>query len=134
MTVRLSDASVDLPIVGSVIEAIVERSYLCLQLDLDAAAQSAAPKSPNTKGMPVGIALNRVTPPLLDTSIRLARLLETPDDIEELAPLTTREILYRLLTGAAELRPTKWRRLTASQPDRPRHPLDRDAFPGGLSD
>ncbi|XOK14348.1 AraC family transcriptional regulator N-terminal domain-containing protein [Agrobacterium tumefaciens] len=49
--------------------------------------------------MPVGIALNRVTPPLLDTSIRLARLLETRGDIEELAPLTTREILYRLLTG-----------------------------------
>ncbi|UXT66061.1 AraC family transcriptional regulator [Agrobacterium tumefaciens] len=105
MTVRLSDASVDLPIVGSVIEAIVERSYLCLQLDLDAAAQSAAPKSPNTKGMPVGIALNRVTPPLLDTSIRLARLLETPDDIEELAPLTTREILYRLLTGGSGTTP-----------------------------
>lgn len=31
--------------------------------------------------------------------MRLVRLLDTPDDIEALAPLTVREILYRLLIG-----------------------------------
>jgi AraC-like DNA-binding protein len=40
-----------------------------------------------------------LAPPLLDALIRLARLLETPNDIPILAPLVEREILYRLLTG-----------------------------------
>ncbi|MFT4012676.1 MAG: AraC family transcriptional regulator [Paracoccus sp. (in: a-proteobacteria)] len=97
-------ASVDLPIMGSVIEASAERPYLCLQLDLDAAALGELAirhpaTAPEAEGPPAGIALNRTTPALLDAAIRLAGLLDTPEDIDALAPLTIREILYRLLTG-----------------------------------
>src|SRR5207244_6350797 len=36
---------------------------------------------------------------MLDAVVRLARLLETPDEIQVLAPLIIREIVYRLLRG-----------------------------------
>lgn len=97
-------ASVDLPVMGSVIEASAERPYLCLRLDLDMTALGEfairyPATRPEAEGLPVGIALNRTTPALLDAATRLAGLLDTPDDIDALAPLIVREILYRLLTG-----------------------------------
>jgi len=36
---------------------------------------------------------------LLDAALKLIRLLDTPDEIKFLAPLITREIIYRLLKG-----------------------------------
>lgn len=97
-------ASVDLPVMGSVIEASAERPYLCLRLDLDMTALGELAiryraTAPEAESLPLGIALNRTTPALLDAATRLAGLLDTPDDIDALAPLTVREILYRLLTG-----------------------------------
>jgi len=97
-------ASVDLPVMGSVIEASAARPYLCLRLNLDTAELSElairhpAPEADNG-APPVGIALNKTTPELLEAAVRLAGLLDTPRDIGELAPLVVREILYRLLTG-----------------------------------
>lgn len=97
-------ASVELPVMGSVIEATEERPYLCLQLDLDMAELSELAicyPDPLTEAQdpPTGIMLNKTTPELLDAAVRLASLLDTPHDIDALAPLTLREILYRLLTG-----------------------------------
>lgn len=97
-------ASVDLPVIGSVIEASASHPYLCLQLDLDSAELSdLAIRHPasaqDTSARPAGLTLNRTTPPLLDATIRLVALLDAPQDIDALAPLTIREILYRLLTG-----------------------------------
>lgn len=99
-------ASVDLPVMGSVIEASADRPYLSLQFNLDLAALSElALRYPaadaEAGGAAEGLALHKTTPALLDAALRLASLLDTPEDIEALAPLTTREILYRLLTGAA---------------------------------
>jgi transcriptional regulator GlxA family with amidase domain len=37
---------------------------------------------------------------LLDATLRLVRLIETPSDYRALAPLIVREIVYRLLSGA----------------------------------
>ncbi|WP_312210018.1 AraC family transcriptional regulator [Pseudescherichia sp.] len=97
-------ASVELPVMGSVIEATEERPYLCLQLDLDMAELSELAicypdPLTETQDPPTGIMLNKTTPELLDAAVRLASLLDTPHDIDALAPLTLREILYRLLTG-----------------------------------
>ncbi|AHF66626.1 MULTISPECIES: AraC family transcriptional regulator [Pseudomonas] len=98
-------ASVDIPVTGSVIEASETTPYLCLVLDLDMAVLSDLvlryPSPEGTSGLPAaGIELNDTTPELLDAAARLAALLDTPDDIEALAPLTIREILYRLLTSS----------------------------------
>lgn len=96
-------ASVDLPVMGSVIEATPSRPYLCLQLDLDMAElgelaiRHPAPQA--ERETPAGISLSETTPQLLDAAVRLAALLDTPRDIEVVAPLTIREILYRLLMG-----------------------------------
>ncbi|MGV3679846.1 MAG: AraC family transcriptional regulator N-terminal domain-containing protein [Acidovorax sp.] len=97
-------ASVDLPVMGSVIEASAERPYLCLVLDLDMARLSELalrhPVPNEEAGAPArGIALSQTTPELLDAALRLVSLLDAPQDIAELAPLVQREIFYRLLTG-----------------------------------
>lgn len=97
-------ASVELPVMGSVIEATAERPYLCLQLDFDMTELTELAiryPSPLTdeQASPSGIMLNKTTPELLDAAVRLASLLDTPQDIAALAPLILREIYYRLLTG-----------------------------------
>ncbi len=89
---------------GSVIEASTAKPYLCLRLDLDMTPLSElAIRHPATDGhngmTPMGLALNEAPPQLLDAAVRLAALLDTPQDIDEFAPLVIREILYRLLTG-----------------------------------
>ena len=96
--------SVDVPIVGQILEASAAEPYLCVRLDLDPAAigalmleanvPSAASEQPGQ-----ALSLSSITTELLDTAIRLVRLLETPRDIPILAPLVEREILYRLLMG-----------------------------------
>lgn len=101
---RYLTVSVDLPVIGQVIDASPERPYLCLRLDLDPTMLSAlmldAGPAPSDRSLPgPGLFLSDTTPELLDAIIRLLRLLERPDEIGVLAPLAEREILYRLLMG-----------------------------------
>lgn len=96
--------SVDLPVIGQVIEASDTQPYLCLRLDLDPGSLGelileATPVEPTIEPAGPGLALSPVTPELLDAAIRLVRLLDAPRDIPILAPLIEREILYRLLSG-----------------------------------
>ncbi|WP_101926862.1 MULTISPECIES: AraC family transcriptional regulator [Luteimonas] len=102
--------AVELPVIGTVVTASEAAPYLSMQLVFDpgllgelllqmgglADAPDAGP----------GLVLGRMTPGLLDAATRLLRLLDTPEDIDALAPLAEREILYRLLRGdqAATLR------------------------------
>ncbi|WP_354006054.1 AraC family transcriptional regulator [Paenibacillus polymyxa] len=46
-----------------------------------------------------GLFISQTSTSLLDAAIRLAQLLETPEDIKALAPMYIREILYRILKG-----------------------------------
>ncbi|WP_369059487.1 AraC family transcriptional regulator [Caulobacter sp. 73W] len=95
--------SVDVPVIGQVIEATPEEPYLCLRLDIDpdmvgALIMDSGQASPRRE--PVGgVAVSPVTAPLLDAARRLVALLDTPADAAVLAPMVEREILYRLLTG-----------------------------------
>jgi AraC-like DNA-binding protein len=104
-------ASVDVPIIGQILEASPAAPYLCLRLDLDPAVIGALMLEANAPGGAgdapgPALALSSVTPELLDAAIRLVRLLAAPRDIPILAPLAEREILYRLLLGdqASKLR------------------------------
>lgn len=99
-------ASVDLPVMGSVVEASEDRPYLCLQLDLDMAelgelAIRYPDEQAEPKISPAGLTLNATSPELLDAAVRLTALLDAPRDLEALGPLTIREMLYRLLTGSS---------------------------------
>src|SRR5215470_2111663 len=99
--------SVDLPVVGQVIEATPTEPYLCLRLELDPGQLSAlmmepgqgATRNQRAERLRLGLSVNSIDPALLDAVVRLARLLETPKDIPVLAPLVEREILYRMLSG-----------------------------------
>lgn len=94
--------SVDLPLVGHVIQAERDAPYLCCKIDIDQAvladlilAEGArAPKA----DLPA-LAVYRSDDDLVDAACRLVRLLNQPDSIAALAPLIEREILYRLLKG-----------------------------------
>lgn len=94
--------SVDLPLVGHVIQADPNAPYLCCKIDIDHAALadlimaegSRAPKA----NLPA-LAVYRSDDDLIDAACRLMRLLDRLDSIPALAPLIEREILYRLLTG-----------------------------------
>lgn len=95
-------ASVDVPVIGQVIEASPEKPYLCFKLEIDrpmlaALALEMGPE--DAAEPPPGVALSPVTEELLDSALRLLRLAETPRDIAMLAPMAERELLYRLLAG-----------------------------------
>jgi AraC-like DNA-binding protein len=94
----------ELPLVGHVLVASKEQPYLSLRLDLDPAlvgsvmveAGDAAPKNQvDAKAINV----SGLDADLMDAVVRLVRLVETPAEAEFLAPLITREIIYRLWMG-----------------------------------
>jgi len=86
--------SVDLPVAARVVEASPGRPYLAARIALDAAVvgelladgMTAPPFSPPARGL----AVTPVEPPLLDAVTRLVVLLDSPQDVEPLAPLVLR--------------------------------------------
>lgn len=94
--------SVDLPLVGQVVEATPERPYLCVRVDLQPAllGELMLQQPPQPGGETArGLHLSRTTPEMVDAVGRLLGLLDRPQDTPILAPLIRREIHYRLLTG-----------------------------------
>ena len=96
--------SVDLPLVGQVIEATAASPYLCLAIDLDArmiadliasSGDAGWSRGDTSRGLFVG----EMDAALQDSTLRLARLLDTPRDIPVLAPLAMREFHYRILNS-----------------------------------
>src|ERR1051325_10046723 len=95
-------STVDLPIISQVVEASEEQPYLSFRLNLDASLIASVMMEPgikikkgdaSVKAMDVSL----IDANMLDAVVRLARLLDTPDEIQALAPLIIREIVYRLL-------------------------------------
>lgn len=96
--------SVEVPIVGQILQATAARPYLCLRLDLDPVAIGAlmldAGIAPLHDRPPApALSLSPISAELLDAVVRLTRLLESPEEVAVLAPLFEREILFRLLIG-----------------------------------
>src|SRR5208337_4181119 len=95
--------SVDLPVAARVVEASPGRPYLAVRIALDPAVVGELLADGMTAlplGSPArGLAVTPVEPPLLDAVTRLVDLLDSPQDVEPLAPLVLREITYRMLAG-----------------------------------
>ena len=94
----------ELPLVGHVVDASQERPYLSLRLELDPALVGsvmveAGHPSPQKHTDVRAINVSALDAGLLDAVVRLVRLLDTPTEAPFLAPLITREIVYRLLMG-----------------------------------
>lgn len=101
-TSRYLLVSVDLPLVGHVIEASPDAPYLCCKIDLDMGALAdiiIAEGASTPKGHLPVLAVYPCEPDLVDAVCRLAGLLDRPESISALAPLIQREVLYRLLHG-----------------------------------
>ncbi len=96
--------SAKLPTVGCVLEASEERPYLSLRLELDPAVVSsvmmeAARAAPQSRADVKAVNVSGLDADLLDAVVRLARLVNAPAEAPFLAPLITREIVYRLWMG-----------------------------------
>ncbi len=101
---RFLITSVDLPVIGEIIEASRERPFLALVMKIDQRTMAELIVETKLRPPPAeptgrGIAVGHASLPLLQAFRRLIELLEEPDDIPVLAPLIQREILYRLLVG-----------------------------------
>src|SRR2546423_538697 len=97
-------STVDLPIVSRVVEASKERPYLSFRLNLDASLVASVMMESGIEIKKGGarvkaMDVSSIDANMLDAVVRLARLLDTPDEIQVLAPLIIREIVYRLLRG-----------------------------------
>ncbi|HJS42472.1 MAG TPA: AraC family transcriptional regulator [Gemmatimonadales bacterium] len=96
--------SAGLPVVGHVIEASEQRPYLAARLVLDPAIvtdvlmESGVPATRSDAAVKALVACP-VDADLLDSVLRLVRLVDTPRDYAVLAPLAAREIVYRLARG-----------------------------------
>jgi AraC-like DNA-binding protein len=98
--------TVELPFIGQIVEASPERPYLGLWMDLTPSVvtsvmvESGVVHSPGDGRGVKSVDVSPVDAKLLDATLRLVRLIETPGEYRVLAPLVIREIIYRLLTGA----------------------------------
>lgn len=99
-------ASIDVPVVCTVIDCSPERPYLGLAVKLDPAAVAAllldlppgperAPDAAEDELEPMTISPS--TTPMNDALLRFVRLVEAPEDVALLAPMIERELLYRVL-------------------------------------
>lgn len=94
--------SINLPIIGQVVQATSEQPYLSLKLEftpkeiievLSSIEEHMISIQRNTSA----IFVSRLETTLLEAVCRLVRLLDYPIDIPMLAPLIKKEILYRIL-------------------------------------
>ena len=95
----------ELPIASRITEAEEERPYLGLVLRLDptlvgSVMVEAGHPTPRGHTTVKAIDVSQLDAGLLDATVRLVRLLDSPiTEAHFLAPLVTREIVYRLLVG-----------------------------------
>jgi AraC-like DNA-binding protein len=98
-------ATTALPIASRIAEASPECPYLGLVLKLDptlvgSVLVEAGHLAPRSRSAVTAINVSPLDAGLLDAVVRLVRLLDSPTEARFLAPLVTREIVYRLLIGA----------------------------------
>ncbi len=98
-------ATVELPVVGQILEASQEQPYFSVRLQLDptlvgSVLVEADVTSPRGHDDVKAMDVSPLDASLLDAVVRLVRLLDSPAEARVLAPLVTREIVYRLLVGA----------------------------------
>jgi AraC-like DNA-binding protein len=96
--------TVDLPVIFQIEEATKENPYLGFVIHLDPAQvaevlMESGIETKKSDAATKAIDVSAVDLHLLDAVVRIVRLLENPNDYKILAPLITKEIIYRLLTG-----------------------------------
>lgn len=93
-------ASVHLPVMGQVIEAPCLGFTLAIDPKMLAELLLDLPSLASGRAASKALGVSALEGDLLDSLMRLLRLLDQPQHIAALAPLIEREILYRLLLGS----------------------------------
>jgi AraC-like DNA-binding protein len=98
-------STVELPMIGQVVEASPERPYLGFWMALDPSVVTSVMVESGVvqRGDGIGVKsidVSALDASLLDATLRLVRLVDVPAEYHVLAPLVIREIVYRLLNGA----------------------------------
>jgi AraC-like DNA-binding protein len=101
--------TMELPLSAAVVEASPEQPYLGFRLALDSSVITSMMVEANGversgDGSLKAVDVSPLEADLLDATLRLVRLTVAPDEYRVLAPLVTREIVYRLLIGAQGIR------------------------------
>jgi len=96
--------SADLPLASEVVEATEAEPYLSMVLRLDPETVGrvmieAGEAAGQGRSEPLALDVSPLGEDLLDAALRLVRLVEQPEEARVVAPLVTREIVYRLLRG-----------------------------------
>ena len=97
-------STVDLPTISQIDVASSQEPYLGLRLILDPSVvtstmvEAGLVHRQNDSGVKA-IAVSALDPDLLNACLRLARLLQVPEQYRVLGPQVIREIVYRLLIG-----------------------------------
>ncbi|MNM87099.1 HTH-type transcriptional activator RhaS [compost metagenome] len=93
---------VDVPATGEIFPAQGDRPYLATSLALDPdiiASLLGSPGMAQAHPRPVCFSSTQAPVEMIDAWLRMMRLLDHPGDIEVMAPLIEREILFRALQG-----------------------------------
>lgn len=96
-------ASIDLPVTGYVSHATVDDPFAVFSLTLKPTLIAGLLLDTQAVAQPpgfTGMVVSEAAPDLLDSVIRLMRLLNAPADLAALGAAAEREIVWRLLTGA----------------------------------
>jgi len=93
----------ELPLVGQVLDASNQQPYLSLLLEFDpslvrSVIAEVGDVAPQNDTNVRAINVSSLKADLLDAVLRLVRLLENPSEAPFLAPMITKEIIYRLWT------------------------------------
>jgi len=97
--------TVGTPGIGRIVAASPSQPYLALRLILDPVIVTSAMMDSGLgeqrgDGAVKAADVSPLDSSLLDATLRLVRLLDTPGDYRTISPLVIREIVYRLLSGA----------------------------------
>src|SRR5438552_11575559 len=101
--------SLDLPIIGEVLEASEQKPYLCMRISFEMPIVRellSRAEMPGVEARPESPAMttSETTPELLNAWCRLVALLDKPQDISIMSGLLQREIIYRILQAPAGAR------------------------------
>ncbi|MFL9945832.1 AraC family transcriptional regulator [Paraburkholderia agricolaris] len=93
--------SIDVPASSAIIEASADAPYVAarLEIDQDLLSELVVDVNRDFDGETTAFAIGVMTSELLDAWYRMLRLLDAPNEIDVLAPLIEREIMFRILQG-----------------------------------
>ncbi len=97
-------ATMEMPVLGRIVEASQDNPFLALRVELDPGLvssvmiESGLPPVHKAKDDKV-MGVSPTESGLLDAALRIARLVGSPRDLKVLTPLFVREVVYRLLVG-----------------------------------